>query len=186
MRTFTTTLLALVGVLAAGSAHALGPSLGIRGGAGLVIWQDAVQEPDAQPIAFGPAARLDLGVLTFEADLLWNRTSWVTSGTKTTLDRVSTPLLGKLNLPLAPGLANLSFGAGIEPRWLIGAEAGGRDVAGSFADTTLYVPVVAGVDVDLKAAQFNVELRYAHQIEPEGAVGDTRAHQFMVMGGLFF
>ena len=171
--------------LAASPALALGPSLGVRLGYGQVLFQDVPQAPEAGVFAVGPAARFDLGLLTFEADLLYSKTT-IESGVGSNVKRVATPVLAKVNIMLAPGLAYFSFGAGIEPRWLLGAERDGVDTSAAYADKTLHVPVVAGLDLDLKAALLNVELRYSHQIESEFAQGNGRAHQFMGMVGVFF
>ena len=170
----------------ASPALALGPSLGVRVGGGTVLWQDAHDEPEATVFAVGPAARFDLGVLTFEADLLWNQTSWQSQGEQAQLQRIAVPLLAKVNIELVPSLAYFSFGAGIEPRWRVGAKIGDEDVSGIFAKKTMYVPVVAGLDLDLKLVQLNAEVRYSHQIEPELVSGSTRAHQVMGMLGVFF
>ncbi len=173
-------------LLSAAPAAAFGLEWGIRGGIGSAVWADSAIEPDASPFTVGPALRLGLGVISVEADALWHRTTWQVQGTDTAVDRFALPVLAKAEFPLVPGLISFGVGAGLEPRWLLSAEAGGQDVSGSFADQTLFLPVAAGLDLDLQVATANVEVRYAHQLEPEAAVGDTRKHELMVMFGLFF
>ena len=163
-------------------AAAIGPQLGVRVGTGTVGWEDASRTPDGQVFSVGPAARLNLGVMTLEGDLLWNRTR-VGEGQ---LDRIALPLLGKANFTLVPGLARLSVGTGVEPRWLVGAKTAGVDVSPGFSDTTWYLPVVAGLDLDLRVAEASIEFRYEYQLEPDQLDTTARAHQLLVMAGLFF
>ncbi|MCA9547858.1 MAG: hypothetical protein KC613_25815 [Myxococcales bacterium] len=178
---------ALAALCAASPASALGLEWGVRGGTGTAMWTDSSIEPEVSPFTVGPAVRLGLGVISLEADALWHRAEWAgPTGVHTTVDRVALPVLAKLDFPMVPGVVSLGFGAGIEPRWLVGAEAAGQDVGGSFADQTLFLPVAAGVDLDLQVATANLEIRYAHQLEPEGAVGQARKHELMLMMGLFF
>lgn len=172
---------------AAGPASALGLRLGARiGGGSGSIDDDLPGDPDVSAFAVGAAARLDLVLLAVEVDLLWRKNTWESSGVDTEIQRIAIPVIARLGFPLVPGLLTAEIGAGLEPRFLLSAEFGGTDISKNVNDQVLYLPLVAGLDLDLKVIGAGVEVRYERQLSNEGDNPDFKVHQLMFFGGVFF
>jgi hypothetical protein len=171
----------------AGSASALGLRFGARVGGGTGSYDgDGSGDPDISAFAVGAAARLDLVLLAVEVDLLWRKNTWETAGVDTEIQRLAIPVIARLGFPLVPGLLTAEIGAGLEPRFLLSAEFGGVDVSKNLNDQVLYLPLVAGLDLDLKVIGAGIEVRYERQLTNEGDDPDFKIHQLMFFGGVFF
>lgn len=175
-------------LLSATGASALGLKLGARVGGGTGIYSgDGDFDEDITAFAVGAAARFDLVLLAIEADLLWRRNTWEQLGQDAEIQRIGIPVTARFGFPLVPGFLSAEIGAGLEPRFLLNAEFGGVDISKNLNDQVLYLPLVAGIDLDLKVIGAGLELRYEHQLTNESDdPTEYKIHQFMVFGGVFF
>jgi hypothetical protein len=185
--------MALVCLLAAGPAHALG-DFGFRAGAGLGLTlsslapeDDTVERGPLVPWAVGPAWHLDLSMVGFEANLLYRQgTSYVASReVEVVHHHLSLPMLLKVTLP---GVSFLEAGVGIEPRLLLAASAN-AGAAETLETWTFYVPLALGASFDLGGLQLGAELRLEMQISNHYLglqADDARAHDLMLYVGGFF
>ena len=174
------------------SAQALG-SFGVRLGTGMTMSDPepkaGAEEPKAgaeepTPIVAGLAYRIDLIVVGVEADLLFHRFSF----DKVTEDRLALPVIVNGSLPLVPGFVALNFGAGLEPRFLIGADDNGADISDDRKSMVMYLPISVGAELDLQVVKGMLDIRYERQLTPHfkgKPKEDDRAHEVLVMAGVF-
>ena len=167
------------------SAQALG-SFGVRLGTGMTMSDPepkaGAEEPT--PIVAGLAYRIDLIVVGVEADLLFHRFSF----DKGTEDRLALPVIVNGSLPLVPGFVALNFGAGLEPRFLIGADDNGVDISDDGKSMVMYLPISVGAELDLQVVKGMLDIRYERQLTPHfkgKPKEDHRAHEVLVMAGVF-
>lgn len=199
MRTATTCRVAmapLVLLMMTTSAHALG-ELGVRGGAGIgfvVSDHDGADQVEVSPIALGAAWVLELGLVEFEVDALWRRTTLSVGEVETVEDYIGVPVLARLSIPIVPLVFSASLGIGIEPRihlqseHTIGGQAPGADASfAPYEATVMYLPIVGGLEVDARVARIALDMRYEQQLtEAFSGQGKDRVHSLMFMGGAFF
>jgi len=182
------------------TSWAFGLSYGVRAGAGLAFPNDdAVPGDDASvtPFAAGLGINLDLALIDIEVDALyWHRSiTYETTEAMKTVEkeasegRLALPVLVRVGIPLVP---LLSVGAGIEPRFLLSAEANDTDVSDNFESMALYVPILLAVDLDLSILELRVDLRYEFKLtnflatSDDDANDNARMHELMLFAGLFF
>ncbi|MCA9541087.1 MAG: hypothetical protein KC620_19440 [Myxococcales bacterium] len=184
---FVSFLFALLVLTSAGQAFAVG-QFGIRVGTGTSFYDtdaDIEKEPDVFPFCIGAAYLLDLALVEVEVDALFWRNAADYSGFEITEDRLAVPVIGKVGLPLVPGLLSASLGAGIEPRFHLATDPEPANTD-DIETTVFYVPIVLGANLDLQVTTVGVELRYEHQLTDSVKDDDTRVHHLMFMAGVFF
>lgn len=196
-------------VAAASPAAALGLKYGARLGYGIGMPDPDKNIDSASVLDVGGAVLLDLAILGLEADLLYNRQMTSTKvdlgGTSKTFDGVQSniaiPVLARGSFPLIPMFLSLDFGAGLEPRFPIGATFDGKDevddgtggktkLADSLESMYLYLPIFVGATLDLKLLTANLDIRYERQltahIKKDKGDEDARFHELVFMAGVLF
>lgn len=184
MRRLAGVLVAAGLVAVAGHAHAFG-KVGIRVGSGFSFVEDVPGDPETDPpFAAGLAWKADLVALGVEVDALYWRTALDGGGGDAVEHRLALPVIARIGFPIVPAVLSLDFGAGLEPRFLLGSDIpGGEEAKG----TVLYLPIALGATLDLQLIEGNAEIRYERQITSNfETVDDARNHQLMVFFGAFF
>ncbi len=175
-----------LGLLAPLPAMAVG-SFGVRLGVGTGMPNDDAGGDDltVTPLAVGAAWKLSLAVIDLEVDALYWRRGMEVAGVDATEDRLALPVIARVGVPIVP---LLQIGAGLEPRFLLGAEVDGKDASDNFESMVLFLPVVLGLSLDLGGFGIGADIRYEFQLNKDVKEGNdgARIHELMVFGGAFF
>ena len=147
------------------SASALGLGFGAKVGTGS-------GEVDGNDMALNTVmlvGNFDLVVMAIEGNIGWHRAA-LADDDKNFTDELSLVGLAKVGMPLIPAVLSLDFGAGLDQRIILGAEAAGAaldDVSGS---RTL-LPISVQLTGSVLLARLYGEMRYNYELSSKVEVG---------------
>ena len=181
-------LLAMLAVLPS-SALALGPSFGIKLGAGT---GDSTAE-NAGDVSLGAGylvGNMDLMAIAIEGNI-GLVTASDADADDTYTDELSLVALFKTGIPLIPAVLSIDFGAGIDQRFLMRMSVLGNEVDDVSGSRTL-IPLSVQVSGSVLLARVYGEIRYNREIASSLEIGgeevdlDGELHELLFMVGATF
>ena len=162
---------------------------GFKGGIGkaLVTGKDSkvFDEYSSSLFAAGAAARFDLAIVQFEANVMYQNLNFTDTQNKTDdifdLNALNLSLLGRIDISPLP-LIKLTVGSGFEQRHILDISRSKDKVSkNQYEDTVYFLPISVCADFSVPLiGTVGIEGRYSHQMSDLFKTDDTRYHTFML------
>ena len=163
-------------------------ALGLGVGAKLGVGSATQDEVDSDLSAFMLVGNFDLVLLAVEGNLGWIRTQ-LSDDDKSFTDEMSATVLAKFGMPVIPGLVSVDLGAGLDQRFVLGAEAAGEDTKLSGRRTL--IPLSLQVSGSVLLARLYGEMRYNYElsndleVDGNGVDAEARNELLFLVGATF-